>query len=88
MQKDITTTSGWYIYDFRRPGFNSASSNHFLANTFAQEGIGALHEKDFIADGIKLRGDNADTNASNSTFIYIAMAEIAGNGTLPPIYGR
>jgi|TARA_A100001388_G_C28771332_1_gene504063 hypothetical protein len=88
MQKDITTTSGWYIFDFRRPGFNATNSNHFLANTFAQEGIGAFHEKDFLADGMKLNGDNADTNASNSTFIYLAMADIAGNGTLPPIYGR
>ena len=88
MQKDITTTSGWYIFDFRRPGFNATNSNHFLANTFAQEGIGASHEKDFLADGMKLNGDNADTNASGSTFIYLAMADIAGNGTLPPIYGR
>ena len=88
MQKDITTTSAWYIYDFRRPGFNSATVQHFLANTFAQEAIGANNEVDLLADGVKNRGDNADTNASNSTFIYIAMAEIAGNGTLPPIYGR
>ena len=42
---------------------------------------------DFLSDGLKARDSNAGFNSS-ATFIYLAMAEIGGNGTLPPIYGR
>ena len=88
MTKDITTTSSWYIYDSANYPFNSTSVFHTLANTNDAGGAGAFNEQDFLSDGVKNRGQNNDTNASGSTFLYLAMAEIGGNGTLPPIYGR
>ena len=88
MTKDITTTSSWYIYDSGNYPFNSTSVFHTLANTNDAGGAGAFNEQDFLSDGVKNRGQNNDTNASGSTFIYLAMADIGGNGTLPPIYGR
>jgi len=43
---------------------------------------------DFLSDGIKLRTNSGVINATGRTYIYIAMADIGGNGTLPPVYGR
>jgi hypothetical protein len=41
---------------------------------------------DLLADGFKMR-IATDPNVAES-YIYIAMADIGGNGTLPPILGR
>ena len=88
MTKDVSTTSSWYIYDSGNYPFNSTSVFHTLANTNGAGGAGAFNEQDFLSDGVKNRGQNNDTNASGSTFLYLAMAEIGGNGTLPPVYSR
>ena len=88
MTKDITTVSSWYIYDSANYPFNSTSVFHTLANNSNAGGAGAFNEQDFLSDGVKNRGQNNDTNESGSTFLYLAMAEIGGNGTLPPIYSR
>ena len=42
---------------------------------------------DILSDGFKARTTNTAINTNGSTYIYLAMAEIGGNGTLPPIYG-
>ena len=88
MTKDVSSTSSWYIYDSANYPFNSASVFHTLANNNDAGNAGAFNEQDFLSDGVKNRGQNNDTNQSGSTFLYIAMAEIGGNGTLPPIYSR
>ena len=44
--------------------------------------------RDILSDGFKLRGTHAIQNANADNYLYIAMADIGGNGTLPPIYGR
>ena len=43
---------------------------------------------DFLSDGIKLRTNSGTINGTGRTYVYMAMADIGGNGTLPPIYGR
>ena len=43
---------------------------------------------DLLADGIKLRTNSGTINATGRTYIYIAIADIGGGGTLPPIFGR
>ena len=88
MTKDVSTTSSWYIYDSGNYPSNSLSVFHTLANTNNAGGAAAANEQDFLSDGVKNRGQNNDTNASGSTFLYLAMAEIGGNGTLPPVYSR
>jgi len=88
MTKDASTTSSWYIYDSANYPFNSTSVFHVLANSNNAGGAGAFNEQDLLSDGVKNRGQNNDTNESGSTFLYLAMAEIAPNGAYPPIYGR
>ena len=42
---------------------------------------------DILSDGFKLRANDSTIN-TGTTYLYISMAEIAGGGTLPPIYSR
>ena len=43
---------------------------------------------DILSDGFHLRENDAEMNGGTSDkYIYLAMADIGGNGTLPPIYG-
>jgi len=66
------------------------ATQYLLANTDATEGTGTSgREIDFLSDGFKLRENDSDINGgTTTTYIYLAMAEIGGGGTLPPIYGR
>ena len=45
------------------------------------------HKIDILSDGVKFRDNSFQTNHT-LTYLYLAMADIGGNGTLPPIYGR
>ena len=77
----------WTIYDTARQPFNSTSSSPSL---FADRSIkerSNSHKIDILSDGVKFRDNSFQTNHT-LTYIYLAMAEIGGNGTLPPIYGR
>ena len=42
---------------------------------------------DILSEGFKLRANDSTIN-TGTTYMYICMADIAGNGTLPPVYGR
>jgi len=84
MVKNIDATGGWFIIDTKR-GFNSpANEAYLLANDDDQQTTGNVAR--ILSDGIKWNTTGGG-NASN-TFLYLAMADIGGNGTLPPIYGR
>ena len=84
LAKNVDATGSWFIIDNKR-GFNSASNEAYLqAESNTTETVGNV--ADLLSDGIKWR-TTGGPNASN-TFVYIAMADIAGNGRLPPIYGR
>jgi len=84
--KSTTTARDWPIFDTARDPTNVADQR-LDASSNAAEFAAAL-DVDFLADGWKFRSDDIDGNASGVTYIYLAMADIAGNGTLPPIYGR
>ena len=84
MAKNIDASGSWFIIDNKR-GFNSASNESYLqAESTATETTGNVAR--LLSNGIKWNTTGGG-NASN-TFIYLAMAELGGNGTLPPIYGR
>ena len=84
MVKNIDATGGWFIIDTKR-GFNSPANEVYLrADDDQTETTGNVAR--ILSDGIKWNTTGGG-NASN-TFIYLAMADIGGNGTLPPIYGR
>lgn len=82
--KSVDSTSDWQIFDKSRNGFN-VRNNELEANDTAVEDT-STNFLDLLSDGFKMR-IASDPNVSE-TFIYLAMADIGGNGTLPPIYGR
>jgi len=91
MYKDLDEGGGWRIYDNKRDTSNVVEQG-LTANTNAVEkGDQSAVQGDFLSYGWKVRnpsntGDGG--NVSGNNYLFLAMAEIAGNGTLPPIYGR
>ena len=83
--KTIDATGAWGIYDNKRDPDNPVQQRLF-ANANSSEGTDG-EQMDFLSDGFKLRKTGGHNN-NNETYIYLAMADIAGNGTLPPIYGK
>ena len=79
---------GWVIKDTIRQTINPNDDADIYASSSGAEAAGATHGADILADGFKIRGGGGAVNKSGATYIYLAMADIGGNGTLPPIYGR
>ena len=75
IQKSLTTTYGWQIYDNKRGGFNS-ENDELLANTSAAETDGSGNGfPDFLSNGFKLRNTDINKNASGVSYLYLAIAE-------------
>ena len=85
MTKTIDATGAWGIYDSKRDIDNPVQQRLFGNANSAEDTDG--EQMDFLSNGFKLRKTGGHNN-NNQTYIYLAMAEIGGNGTLPPIYGR
>ena len=87
----VGSDGNWTIYDTTRQPFNSTSSSPTLfaddPNPTSGPERSNSHNIDILSDGVKFRDNSNQTNSAR-TYIYLAMADIAGNGTLPPIYGR
>ena len=87
----VGSDGNWTIYDTTRQPFNSDSSSPTLfadnPNPTSGPERSNSHKIDILSDGVKFRDNSNQTNSAR-TYIYLAMAEIGGNGTLPPIYGR
>ena len=79
-----TAGQDWRIYDTAIEPINP-NDQFFKANDDAAQISSSGF--DFLSNAVKARDGNSGFNSS-ATFIYMAMAEIGGNGTLPPIYGR
>ena len=102
MVKETTVSDAshdWFVSDSARYTFNGTTTAGGLnggtleANdTTAEEAHSTNFTDnpafDFLADGIKLRSNSGTINATGRTYLYFAMADIGGNGTLPPVYGR
>jgi hypothetical protein len=85
MLKVIDGTNNWGIYDSARNTFN-VTNRHLNANGSDVEDT--TYSLDFLSNAIKIRGAFQFFNDTGKTYLYIAMADIGGNGALPPIYGR
>ena len=83
----ITGSSQWHLIDSARSPTNEGQIQSF-ANLNNSEQNSALGAYDLLSDGIKIRSDAGFEPGNTGTWVYMAMAEIGGNGTLPPIYGR
>jgi hypothetical protein len=78
----------WCIIDMARNPFNTTTDPLVLRpNTTDIDTSGTLGSVDFLANAIKFNSITSAGNGSLGNFIYIAMADIGGHGTLPPIYG-
>jgi hypothetical protein len=86
MIKKTSGTSNWHLYDTAR-SLNNEVDDQLLADFPSAETTGS-EELDILADGFKIRTADGGVNTSAGTYLYLAMADIGGNGTLPPIYGR
>ena len=86
--KSTTANRNWNALDTTRNSINIASPFVLLPNDDAVDTAGQIGAFDILADGFKPRDTAANSNASGETYIYMAIADLGGNGTLPPIYGR
>ena len=92
MIKNADAARDWLIVDTARTPINPAEKFLFpnlnIAEAARGSASGSDYDIDILSDAFRpLTGDSAP-NGDGNTIIYIAMADIGGNGTLPPIYGR
>jgi len=85
--KKTNATSEWFLYDNKRLGYN-VTEKVFEANTTSAEDSSSATYIDYLSNGFKLRGTSGNTNASGSTYIYMAFAEnpfvtSTTNGSIP-----
>mgnify|MGYP003638971676 FL=1 len=80
-------TEQWLMLDNQRPTYNPTGAYLFANLVNAEGGLGSEYV-DFLSSGIKLRTTGASANGNGVNFVYLAMADIGGNGTLPPVYGK
>ena len=79
---------GWVLKDTARQIINPNDDADLIPSGTNAEAAGATHGADILSDGFKLRGGGGAVNKDGATYLYMAIADIGGNGTLPPMYGR
>ena len=85
--KRIDAANSWILQDTVRHTLNPVD-NYLQAESTSAE-TATTGNVDFLSSGLKIRTGNGNAwNASGGKYIYLAMADIGGNGTLPPVYGR
>jgi len=70
-----SAASNWTIFDNKRGPFNEIVNSIDANLSNAEETGTSVNDVDFVSNGIKIREDNGDLNASGGTIIYIAFAE-------------
>ena len=83
-----TNAFAWTIVDTVRSPINGPNSQVLHPNLTSADSSGSGNTIDILNDGFKRRDSHNSVNQSGKTYFYMAMADIGGNGTLPPIYGR
>jgi len=80
MIKRTTGTQHWRIFDNKRNTFNDVDLNLTADHPQAEFESSAYNALDFLSNGFKLVGTNADegTNQSGQSYIYMAFAEQPG----------
>lgn len=87
MYKKMTSspTTAWIIIDTERDKINPNATRLAPNNTLIEENNSV--ETDILANGFRLRTLGDFVNTNNADYLFMAFAEVAGNGTLPPIPG-
>lgn len=73
MFKRTDSAQSWYIFDGVRNTYNAVNREVYADSSAAETAGNLLY--DFVANGIKIRNNYADTNANGGTYIYMAFAE-------------
>jgi len=76
--KRTDNTGNWVIFDNKRSstgGFNEIGYTVIADGNNAEATGTTSNDIDFLSNGIKIREDNGDLNASGATYIYAAFAE-------------
>ena len=74
LKKNISVTRDWGINDIEREPFNT-NDNILRPNLANAEQSNSAYAMDFLSNGFKLRGADAEINTSGNTYIYMAFAE-------------
>jgi len=74
MGKRTNTTGNWFIMDSAREP-NNVMSRRLMANTSDAESNSTTYYTDFLSNGFKLRTNVIQSNASGSTYTFLAFAE-------------
>ena len=82
MIKRTDSTGSWIIHDNKRSFYN-VTSHDLYANLSDAEVSG--NRFDFVSNGVKLRNNITNMNASGGTYIYMAFAEnpLVGTNNIP-----
>jgi hypothetical protein len=71
--KRTDTTGNWTTFDSARDPYNQAGKLLYPNYSNAEE-TDATQKIDFLSNGFKIRGSNANQNASGGTYVYMAFA--------------
>ena len=75
IQKRMDSAGHWYIFDYKRSGFN-VDNDMLISDLTYSEYDGTTYPRlDFCANGFKLRASDAVHNASGGKFLYVAFAK-------------
>jgi len=92
MIKNAAVARDWVIVDTARTPINVAEEFLFPNLNIAEAARGTASGSDYaidvLADGFLPYTADSAINGNGNTHVYVAMADIGGNGTLPPVYGR
>jgi hypothetical protein len=84
----VTHATEHIVVDRAREPFNDSSIKYLLFNQLTAEADSTAFATDFLSGAAKLRNSSTDMNSNTLTFVGWSFGKIAGNGTLPPVYGQ
>ena len=74
MTKRTDTTSNWLVIDVKRD-IDNVAHNRLIPNKSNTEATSVVATMDILSNGFKRKDTNADVNANNGDYIYLAFAE-------------
>ena len=90
MIKNIDVARDWTVADTTRFPTNVIGEFLYPSSNAVESARGVTsgtdYDLDILSDGFKIR--TVDGALNSSTLLFIAIGQIAGNGTLAPVYGR
>ena len=82
LYRNISIATDWNIRDTARDAYNTSSAD-LAPNSNAVEPIGG-GDMDILSNGFKPRAAGGGMNGNGNTIIYLAIADLGGNGTTTP----